>query len=64
MITYTIANMTCANCVRHVTRAVQSVAPEAHVETDLPQHRVRIETQVDESTIRQALQHAGYPPAA
>lgn len=64
MITYTIANMTCGNCVRHVTRAVQSVAPEAKLEADLPSHTVRIETDADEAAIRRALGEAGYAPSS
>ncbi|MEQ4574355.1 MAG: heavy-metal-associated domain-containing protein [Gammaproteobacteria bacterium] len=59
---YTIENMTCGGCVRHVTRAVQAVAPEAKVEADLPSHMVRIETSADEAAIRRALADAGYPP--
>ncbi|GHH51515.1 heavy-metal-associated domain-containing protein [[Pseudomonas] boreopolis] len=62
MIAYTIENMTCGGCVRHVTRAVQAVAPEAKVEADLPSHTVRIETSADEAAIRRALADAGYPP--
>lgn len=62
MITYTIDNMSCGNCVRHITRAVQSVAPEARVEADLSQHSVRIDTRAEERAIRQALNEAGYPP--
>ncbi|MFT4248580.1 MAG: heavy-metal-associated domain-containing protein [Pseudomonas sp.] len=62
MITYTIENMTCGNCVRHITRAVQSVAPDARVEADLPAHSVRIETDADEAAIRHAVSEAGYTP--
>lgn len=62
MIHYTIQNMSCGNCVRHITRAVQAVAPDAKVEADLAEHRVRIETDADEAAIRRALADAGYPP--
>lgn len=62
MIIYTIENMTCGNCVRHITRAVQSVAPGAKVEADLSAHSVRIETSADETAIRRAVSDAGYAP--
>jgi copper chaperone len=62
MITYTIDNMTCGSCVRHITRAVHTIAPEAKVEADLPSHTVRIETNTDEVKIRSAVTDAGYTP--
>ncbi len=62
MIRYHIDNMTCGSCVRHITRAVQALAPAAKVEADLPSRSVRIDTDVDEAAIRRALGDAGYAP--
>jgi copper chaperone len=62
MLSYTIDAMTCGNCVRHITRAVQALAPTARIEADLPSHQVRIETDADAGAVRQALVDAGYPP--
>lgn len=63
MIRYTIADMTCGNCVRHITQAVHTVAPDARVEADLAQHQLRIEGGADEAVVRAAIVEAGYTPA-
>lgn len=62
MIRYTVADMTCGNCVKHITRAVQGVTPDAKVDADLANHLVSIEGAADEHAIRAAITDAGYTP--
>ncbi len=59
-----IANMSCDGCVRSVTRAVQSVDPEAKVQADLPAHLVKVETKASQAAIQEVLAEVGYPAVA
>ncbi len=56
-----VPNMTCGGCAKSVTRALQSVDPQARIETDPPGREVRIESAVDESALLAVLAEAGYP---
>ncbi|RQP21814.1 heavy-metal-associated domain-containing protein [Piscinibacter terrae] len=55
--------MSCGHCVKAVTRAVQTVDPQAKVDVDLGSHTVRVETTRDEKAVAAALTEAGYPPS-
>lgn len=56
-----LPDMTCGGCARSVTRALQSVDPQARIETDPPAREVRVESIVDEAAFLAALSEAGYP---
>ncbi|AGH47738.1 MAG: heavy-metal-associated domain-containing protein [Sphingobium sp.] len=56
-----IPDMTCGGCARSVTRALQSVDPQARIETDPPAREVRVESVADEAAFLAALSEAGYP---
>ncbi len=62
MIELRIPAMSCGHCVRAITEAVHAVDPSAEVSTDIPQHLVRIQTQLPAAAIEQQLTQAGYPP--
>ena len=63
MLELTLPTMTCGHCVGVVTKAIQQVDPQAKVEADLPNHRVRVHTTVQRETIVAAVDAAGYVPA-
>lgn len=56
-----LPDMTCGGCARSVTRALQSVDPQARIETDPPAREVRVESMADEAAFLAALTEAGYP---
>lgn len=56
-----IENMTCGGCAKSVTTAIQSVDPDARVETDPAERMVKVETTATQVAIRRALEEAGYP---
>lgn len=56
-----IESMTCGGCARSVTRAIQSVDPNARIEADPAARSVKVETSVNLGTLRQILEEAGYP---
>jgi copper chaperone len=62
MIELHIPAMSCGHCVRAITEAVHAVDPAAQVSTDIPQHLVRVETQLSTEAVVQQLTQAGYPP--
>jgi len=57
----TIEDMTCGGCARSVTKAIQSVDPEARVDADPASHAVKVETTAAPAAILQALEKAGFP---
>lgn len=59
-----IESMTCGGCAKSVTRAIQSVDPNARVETDPAARSVKIETSANLATLQQVLEEAGYPATA
>lgn len=56
-----IESMTCAGCLRGVTKAIQSVDANAEVVADLPNHTVEVKTSADRERLEQALSEAGFP---
>ncbi|WP_210528205.1 heavy-metal-associated domain-containing protein [Rubellimicrobium arenae] len=56
-----VPDMSCAACVRRVTRAVQTVDPGAQVDADLASRAVKIDSTADVSALKEALAAAGYP---
>ncbi|MVW79956.1 heavy-metal-associated domain-containing protein [Bordetella sp. 02P26C-1] len=63
-IEFTVPDMTCGHCVATITKAVQGVAPQATVTTELSSHRVTVEGTNDADTVRRAIVDAGYEVAA
>lgn len=57
-------NMACGGCARSVTRAIQSIDPDASVTADLPTRLVQIRTSAPQEQIVSALRDAGFPPRA
>ncbi|EKU28693.1 hypothetical protein C660_18666 [Alcaligenes sp. HPC1271] len=43
MSTFSVPDMTCGHCVRSITEAIQAVAPQATVSTDLEKHQVTVQ---------------------
>lgn len=60
MQTYAIAGMTCANCVRHVTEAIESVAGVTGVRVDLDTASAEVQGEVSAAAISEAVSEAGY----
>lgn len=64
VIAFQVNDMTCGHCVGAVTKAVQTVDPQAQVQVDLASHRIEIRTQqADAAPFDAALRDAGYTPA-
>ncbi len=62
MTTFTVSEMTCGNCVKHVTKAVQAVEPGADVKVDLATGKVEVSpTPKDPAALAKAITEAGYP---
>ena len=57
-----IDNMTCGGCAKSVTKAIQSVDPEAKVYIDLGAKVPRVTSNSDETAIVAILDDVGYPP--
>ena len=60
MHTFHIQNMTCGGCVRGVTRAIQSVDPDARVQADVPARRVQVVSEQPREIVKAALTKSGY----
>jgi len=59
-----IENMTCGGCVRGVTKAIQSVDPQAEINADPPTRQLKVNTSASREQIETALNDAGFPPKA
>lgn len=63
MTTFLVPDMTCGHCTSAITKAVSAVDPTAHIQFDLPTHRVDIESSnVDAAVLRKTIADAGYTP--
>lgn len=56
-----IEGMTCGGCAKSVTKAIQSVDPNARIETNPAARTVKVETSASQSALKQVLEEAGYP---
>ena len=63
---YSVEDMTCQSCVKHITSAVQAVPGVQGVEVSLATGSVRVEAtpEVPSETIVAAISAAGYPNVA
>ena len=59
-----IENMTCGGCAKSVTKAIQSVDPNANIETNPSARIVKVETTATLAALQQVLEEAGYPAIA
>lgn len=59
-----VADMSCGHCVSKVTKTVIGVDAAAKVEVDLPQGKVRVQSNADLTEIAEAITEAGYPVTA
>ena len=59
-----IENMTCGGCAKSVTKAIQSVDPEAAIETNPAARLVKVETTATSAALQKVLEEAGYPASA
>jgi len=59
---FDVKEMSCGNCVKHVTKAVQAVEPGAEVKADLATGKVEVSpSPKDPSAVAAAITEAGYP---
>ncbi len=58
---FTLPTMTCGGCARSVTKALQSVDPDARIETDPPARVVRVDSDHPREAFLAVLAEAGYP---
>lgn len=59
-----IESMTCGSCAKSVTKAIQSVDPDAKVEINPAARLVKVDTSATSSALRKVLEEAGYPAIA
>lgn len=59
-----IENMTCGGCAKSVTKAIQSVDPNAEIETNPAARMVKIETTATSAALQRVLEEAGFPATA
>jgi copper chaperone len=62
--TFNVQGMTCGHCERAVTRAVQSVDPQAQVKIDRAAGRVDVQTTQPPEAVARAIAEEGYAVAA
>ncbi len=62
MLEFDIQSMTCSHCASVVTQAVKATDPDAKVDVDLAERKVRVETKAPREPIAAALSEAGYRP--
>ena len=59
---FDVKEMSCQNCVKHVTKAVQALLPGAEVTADLASGKVTVQpAAADPAAIAKAITDAGYP---
>lgn len=64
MITFRVPDMSCGHCIATITRAVQSVDPDARLSADLERHEVVVTSaRADAPTLQGAIVAAGYDAA-
>ncbi len=58
-----VPNMACGACAKTITQAVVDIDPKASVRADPKTKQVIVESNASESSVREAIAAAGYPPA-
>ncbi|MCQ9616270.1 heavy-metal-associated domain-containing protein [Paenalcaligenes niemegkensis] len=59
---FIIPDMTCGHCVKTITEAIHSVAPQAVVSADPATHWLTVEAVDDAQSVMMTIQAAGYSP--
>lgn len=59
-----IPGMNCGGCLRAITRAIQTLDPQAQVEADLEARTIRVASSKSEASLVVALSNGGYPAHA
>lgn len=62
--TFDVTGMTCDNCVKHVTEALQQVPGVTAVQVDLATNSAQVEGDFEERQIVEAIEEEGYEGAA
>jgi copper chaperone len=62
MMEFLVTGMSCGHCANVIREAVTALDPAAVVDVDLGTSRVRIDSELDESLLSQAMVDAGYAP--
>jgi copper chaperone len=62
MAEFTVNDMTCGHCVNTITKALTSALPDATVDINLDQHKVRVDGVADEQRVADVIRNAGYTP--
>lgn len=57
-----VPDMACGACVQAITEAINKLDNQASVIADTQTKEVKVETQVSESSVRNAITEAGYSP--
>jgi copper ion binding protein len=60
---FNVKGMTCDNCVQHVTKAVQELPGVREVKVDLEGEYARVEGDVEEQAVIEAIEDEGYEAA-
>jgi copper chaperone len=60
MTEFLVTGMSCGHCANVIREAVAALDPAAQVDVDLGTSRVRIDSELDESLLSQAIVDAGY----
>ena len=60
MLTLKVSGMSCGHCAQTVTKAVEALPSVERALADLKAGQVTVEGDAEESTIRQAIEDAGY----
>ncbi|WP_088888996.1 heavy-metal-associated domain-containing protein [Leptolyngbya ohadii] len=59
----TVPNMACSACATTIMNAVKAIDPMAEVNADPQSKQVNIDTQANETAVREAIAAAGYTVA-
>lgn len=61
---FTVQGMSCGHCVKAVTKALQQLDAQAHVQVDLDTQQVTVESSQTREALAQAIADEGYAVAA
>jgi copper chaperone len=60
----TVTGMTCGHCEKAVTRAIQTLDPQAQVQIQRDQNLVKVQTSATQAAVVAAIEEEGYQVAA
>lgn len=62
MVNFQVNDMTCGHCVKTISAAIKTAAPEAEIRVDLSTRSVNVEGALDIDTVERAIRESGYSP--